>query len=80
MALFVRTRVVRLGVERWREGDMLLMTLFARYSEQSRFKRGKLDRERIWLSVKSIASCWSFVTPRFSMAGILHPEQRQAGT
>lgn len=43
----------------------------------SRRSRGKLDSVLIALSVRSIESSWSFVTPRFSIAGILCPARSE---
>jgi hypothetical protein len=57
MLLLVRTRVVRFGVERWIDGEMADIRLFARRSVVRRFSKGKLPRVTIALSVKSIASC-----------------------
>jgi hypothetical protein len=58
--LFVRTRVVRFGTDRCKEGEMLDIRLLARRRVCSRLKRGKLLSETRELSVKSMASCWSY--------------------
>ncbi len=54
----VRTRVVRFGIEVARLGCMVLMRLRARSRVCRRWERGKLEREAMSLSVKSMAS-WS---------------------
>jgi hypothetical protein len=51
--------VVRFGMERWIDGEMADIRLFARRRVVRRFSRGKFPRMTIALSVKSIASCWS---------------------
>lgn len=61
MALLVTTRVVRLGTERWMEGEMAEIRLLARSSVWRRLSKGKFPRITIELSVKSMASCWSWV-------------------
>jgi len=59
--LFVRTRVVRFGTDKFKEGEMVDMRLLARRRVCSRLRRGKLLSETRELSVKSIASCWSYI-------------------
>jgi hypothetical protein len=62
ISLFVRTRVVRLGTERWIEGEIEETRLLAKRRVFSRRRSGRLPRTTIELSVKSIASCWSYST------------------
>jgi len=52
---------VRLGAERRREGEIADIRLLARRSVRRRLRRGRLPNVTILLSVKSIASCWSYV-------------------
>lgn len=61
MLLFVRMRVVRFGTDKWNEGEMVDMRLLARRRVCSRLRRGRLLRETRELSVKSMASCWSYI-------------------
>lgn len=61
MALLVRTRVWRLGTDRWMDGEMEAIRLFASSSAFSRRSRGRLARALMELSVKSIQSCWSYI-------------------
>lgn len=58
--LLLRTRVVRLGTDKCIEGDMAVIRLFARRRVRRRLRSGKLPSVTIALSVKSIASCWSY--------------------
>ena len=58
--LFVRMRVVRFGTDKCKEGEMVDMRLLARRRVCSRLRRGKLLSETRELSVKSMASCWSY--------------------
>jgi len=57
MLLLVRIRVVRFGTDRWREGEIEAMRLLARRRVRRRFKRGRLARATMELSVRSMASC-----------------------
>ena len=57
MLLFVRTSVVRLGTDKWIDGDIADIRLFARRSVRSLLSRGRFPSVMIELSVKSIASC-----------------------
>ena len=59
--LFVRTRVVRFGTDRCKEGEMVDIRLLARRRVCSRLRRGKLLSATRELSVKSMASCWSYI-------------------
>jgi len=58
--LFVRTRVVRFGAERCNEGEMVDIRLLAKRSVCNRLKRGRLLSATRELSVRSMASCWSY--------------------
>jgi len=58
--LFVRMRVVRFGAERCKEGEMVDIRLLAKRSVCSRLRRGRLLSATRELSVRSIASCWSY--------------------
>lgn len=60
MSLLVRTRVVRLGAERCSEAEIFCIRLFARRRVRSRLSSGRLPSVMIELSVKSMASCWSY--------------------
>lgn len=62
MLLFVRTKVVRFGTERCSDGEIEDIRLLARRRVWSRLSKGRLPRARIELSVRSIASCWSYKT------------------
>jgi hypothetical protein len=57
--LFVRTRVVKFGTDRWIDGEIADIRLFERRSVWRRLSNGKLPSVTMALSVKSIASCWS---------------------
>ena len=57
--LDVSTRVWMFGIEFGRVGCMLLILLRARSSTRNRGDRGKLARDVMSLSVKSMASDWS---------------------
>jgi hypothetical protein len=59
--LFVRMRVVRFGADKCKEGEMVDIRLLARRRVCSRLRRGKLLRATRELSVKSMASCWSYI-------------------
>jgi hypothetical protein len=59
--LFVSTSVCRFGTERWIDGEMFCIRLFARRRVWRRLRRGRLPRVMMALSVKSMASCWSYV-------------------
>jgi hypothetical protein len=59
--LFVRMRVVRFGADRCKEGEMVDIRLLARRRVCSRLRRGRLLSETRELSVKSMASCWSYI-------------------
>jgi hypothetical protein len=72
IVLFVRTNVVRFGTERWIDGEMDDIRLFARRSVRRRFSKGRFPRERIELSVKSMASCWSYEDRQRSILGRIH--------
>jgi hypothetical protein len=61
MLLFVRMRVVRFGTDKCKEGEMVAMRLLARRRVCSRLRRGKLLSATRELSVKSMASCWSYI-------------------
>ena len=54
--LFVRTRVVRLGTDKWRDDDMEDIRLFARRRVRRRRRRGIFPRTMMELSVKSMQS------------------------
>jgi hypothetical protein len=95
MLFAVRTRVVRLGTDRLMDEEMDATRLLARRSVRRRLRRGRFPSAVMELSVKSMASCWSwvgvqvrsddgerdgcdqtihaFVTPKFSIVGILYP-------
>lgn len=51
---------MRLGTERCRDGDIDETLLFANRIVLSLFINGKLPNDTIALSVKSMASCWSY--------------------
>jgi hypothetical protein len=55
--LLVRTRVVRFGTDRWMDGDIADIRLFANRRVRSRLSRGRFPSVMIELSVRSIASC-----------------------
>lgn len=57
MLLFVSIKVVRLGTDRWIDGDIADIRLLASKSVRSRLSKGRLPSVTIELSVKSIASC-----------------------
>jgi hypothetical protein len=59
--LFVRTRVVRFGTDKCKEGEMVDMRLLAKRRVCNRLRRGRLLRETRELSVKSMASCRSYI-------------------
>lgn len=58
--LLVRVRAVRLGRERCRPGETEDTRLFARRRVRRRRRSGKLASATMELSVRSIASCWSY--------------------
>jgi len=60
MLLFVRIRVVKFGTDRWMDGDIEDIRLFANRRVRSRFSRGRFPSVVIELSVKSIARCYRF--------------------
>ena len=102
MLFAVRTRVVRLGTDRLMDEEMDATRLLARRSVRRRLRRGRFPSAVMELSVKSMASCWSwigvrvrsddgerdgcdqtihaFVTPKFSIVGILYPLRRISET
>lgn len=60
MVLFVSIKVVRLGTDRWIDGDIADIRLLASNNVLSRLSNGRLPSVTIELSVRSMASCWSF--------------------
>jgi hypothetical protein len=70
-------RVRRLGSEVGTDDEIERTGLLERRRCWSRRRRGKFEIVEMALSVKSIESSWSFVTPRFSIAGILWPNRRE---
>ena len=58
---------MRFGVDKWIEEDMDDIRLFAIRSVWSRLSRGKFPSATIELSVKSIASCWSYIWSKRSL-------------
>jgi len=74
--LFVRMRVVRFGADRCKEGEMVDIRLLARRRVCSRLRRGKLLSATRELSVKSMASCWSYIqmmgSPRCGTSEIMY--------
>ena len=61
MLLFVRMRVVRFGTDKCKDCEMVDIRLLARRRVCSRLRRGKLLSATRELSVKSMASCWSYI-------------------
>lgn len=59
MVFAVRTRVVRLGIDKLMDGEMDETRLLARRSVRRRLRRGRFPSAVMELSVKSMASCWS---------------------
>lgn len=52
---------MRFGTDRWIDGEIADTRLFARRRVWRRFSNGKLPSVTMALSVKSIASCWSYL-------------------
>ena len=79
-AALERIKVLRFGKDVGKEGEMDLTGLLERWRCCNRRRRGKFERAEMELSVKSIESSWSLVTPRFSIAGILWPASSRRRT
>ncbi len=60
------TRGVRWGTDMGIEGEMPDIRLLARRSVPRRLSKGKFPRVTIALSVRSIASCWSYIDRHLS--------------
>lgn len=61
MLFAVRMRVVRFGTDRLMEGEMDETRLLARRRVRRCLRRGKFPSAVMELSVKSMASCWSWM-------------------
>lgn len=75
----VKIRVRRLGNEVGMVGDIVRIGLLEIRICCNLLNKGKLLNEVMALSVKSIESSVSFVTPKFSIAGILCPIDGRVG-
>jgi len=78
-AFSVKTSVCRFGMLRARSFWRDEILLRAQYRLVNRLLRGKFPRTVSSLSVRSMASIVSFATPRFSMLGILWPDDCGTG-